>query len=301
MDTRELLTFVTMCQTLNYQRAADRLQYAPSTLFKHVRHLEGELGEALFLRDRHGMRLSEAGMRFLPYAERMLAEYRAAMGQVEQSAELSIGGCELNISNALLPMLTAFAKAHPKIGVRYVTMPNADVPQMVREGKVDVGFYYSARPEGLDGVQCLRLFREQAVLMARPDSPLAGKKRLSYEDLSEYAFVFPHDTCCLAKGFTRELERRGVRLREHLYLGSELLVLSTLAERPSFTLAPQSAARRLEQSEGLCRLPLDEPPVLAWETLLLGVRAASPAARALADFSVQHAQAAPGAPREPVG
>ena len=42
MDTREILTFVTVCDTLNYQKAAERLQYTPSTLFKHVRQLEAE-------------------------------------------------------------------------------------------------------------------------------------------------------------------------------------------------------------------------------------------------------------------
>ncbi len=47
MDTRELLTFVTVTETLNYQKAAEILQYAPSTLFKHIRQLEREMDAQL--------------------------------------------------------------------------------------------------------------------------------------------------------------------------------------------------------------------------------------------------------------
>ena len=43
MDTRQLQTFITLSETLNYQRAADQLQYAPSSLFKHIQLLEEEI------------------------------------------------------------------------------------------------------------------------------------------------------------------------------------------------------------------------------------------------------------------
>ena len=39
MDTKELKTFLALCDTLNYQKAAEKLCYAPSTLNKHVQVL----------------------------------------------------------------------------------------------------------------------------------------------------------------------------------------------------------------------------------------------------------------------
>ena len=44
MDIKQLLTMITLSQTLNYQKAAEQLQYAPSTLFKHIQMLEQEVG-----------------------------------------------------------------------------------------------------------------------------------------------------------------------------------------------------------------------------------------------------------------
>ena len=48
MDTKQLLTMITLSQTLNYQKAVEQLQYAPSTLFKHIQMLEQEVGAPLF-------------------------------------------------------------------------------------------------------------------------------------------------------------------------------------------------------------------------------------------------------------
>ena len=48
MDTRQLQTFITLAQCRNYQRAAEQLHYAPSSLFKHIQLLEEELGRVRF-------------------------------------------------------------------------------------------------------------------------------------------------------------------------------------------------------------------------------------------------------------
>ena len=45
MDTKQLTTFVTLAEVNNYIKAADRLNYAPSTLAKHIHSLEQELEE----------------------------------------------------------------------------------------------------------------------------------------------------------------------------------------------------------------------------------------------------------------
>ena len=48
MDTKAVKTFVVLSETLNYQQAAQRLSYAPSTLTGHIHTLEQELGVKLF-------------------------------------------------------------------------------------------------------------------------------------------------------------------------------------------------------------------------------------------------------------
>lgn len=65
---KQLTTFTTLAITLNYQKAADQLQYAPSTLFKHIQLLEQELGVDLFVKQGRQLHLTPEGETFRAHA-----------------------------------------------------------------------------------------------------------------------------------------------------------------------------------------------------------------------------------------
>lgn len=71
MDTKLMNTFLVLARTLNYQNAAQELQYAPSTLLRQIRQLESELGAELLEKKGKGLCLTSAGTAFVPFAEKM--------------------------------------------------------------------------------------------------------------------------------------------------------------------------------------------------------------------------------------
>lgn len=290
MDTRELHTFVTVSETLNYQKAAEMLQYAPSTLFKHIQQLERELDTQLIVRDGRALRLTAAGEHFLPIAQDMLAGYRAAMGLKEKKPEpLTIGGCEMNIGNSLIDLLMRFADSHPTIRLSMMTAPNASVPEMVREGQVDMGFFYSTGQKN-HHLQAIHLYREPAFLVASRQNPLSSARGLHYEDLKGMEFVYPHDSCCFVNMLIPELLRRRIELKKVSFLGGMQLVVNQARREGTVTLAPQCALRRFEETYGLVRLDMQEKPLSAWETILLGKHAKKEAVQELLNFSMREAQ-----------
>ncbi len=290
MDTRELLTFVTVSETLNYQKAAEALQYAPSTLFKHVQMLEREVDAQLIVREGHSLRLTAAGEQFLPIAQDMLAGYRAAMSLKEKKPEpLTIGGCEMNIGNSLIVLLMRFADSHPNIRLSMITAPNASVPEMVREGQVDMGFFYSTGHKN-HHLQAIHLYREPAFLVASRQNPLSSARELHYEDLRGMEFVYPHDTCCFVNMLIPELLQRRIELKRVSFLGGMQLVVDQARKEGAVTLAPQCALRRFEETYGLVRLDMQEKPLCAWETILLGSHAKKEAVQELLRFSMKEAR-----------
>ena len=175
MDTRQLQTFITLSETLNYQRAADQLQYAPSSLFKHIQLLEEEIGLALFVKRGRQLELTREGKRFLPDAKRMLGEWEdvlRAAREVGEMPALSIGGCELNTSFAVRGLLQEFISAYPEMRFTIMTSPNADVPDILNHAQADLSFYYSTSEREVDGLQSVTLYSEPVVLMASGDHPL---------------------------------------------------------------------------------------------------------------------------------
>jgi DNA-binding transcriptional LysR family regulator len=84
MSLAQIESFVTVAETGNVSRAAERLRIAQPALSRQIRSLEDELGAPLFARTSRGMRLLEAGERFLQHARQILAAVAAAKCAVSE-------------------------------------------------------------------------------------------------------------------------------------------------------------------------------------------------------------------------
>ena len=81
--------FLEVARLNSVSRAAESLYVTQPTLTARLHALERELGEQLFVRARHGMRLTEAGRAFMPFAERAvraLREGRRAIDELESGS-----------------------------------------------------------------------------------------------------------------------------------------------------------------------------------------------------------------------
>jgi DNA-binding transcriptional LysR family regulator len=78
--------FVTVAEEGNVGRAARSLRIAQPAVSRQIRHLEEELGAALFERTSRGMKLSEPGRVFLEHARVILERVRAARDAIQFGA-----------------------------------------------------------------------------------------------------------------------------------------------------------------------------------------------------------------------
>lgn len=110
MDMQKLKCFVAVAEKLSFTKAADELYFSVPTVTHHIKHLEGELGVKLFLRDKHSVTITQAGKTFYPVAKDMLMKLDAVMYQIntERDFEILRIGCT---SHAEMVALTSvFAK-----------------------------------------------------------------------------------------------------------------------------------------------------------------------------------------------
>ena len=98
MDTKQLKTFVVLAKEKNYIKASEILNYAPSTLAKHIHALEAEFSTT-FVHFRNGaICLTKDGEIFLPYAKEMLKMYdkcEATFKQEHRENKIIVAGGEL--------------------------------------------------------------------------------------------------------------------------------------------------------------------------------------------------------------
>lgn len=82
MSLTQIEYFVTVAERGNVSEAAAALRIAQPAVSRQIRHLEDELGEALFLRTPRGMTLSVAGATFLEHARAILARVEVARDSI---------------------------------------------------------------------------------------------------------------------------------------------------------------------------------------------------------------------------
>lgn len=272
MDTKHLTTFVKLAQTLNYQKAARSLQYSPSTLFKHVQLLEEEMGVSLLAKEGRQLTLTPEGERFLAHAKKILEQYEQMTADMVEDAvidgTLSVGGCEINTRSGMRTLLETFSQKNPAVRIDMMTGPNANMPSFVKNGLVDVAFYYCIGHDHRPGLKEKFLYKEAAYLAVAPDHPLAHRTGLTCQELEKVRIVYPHDSCCLFVELMRRLKNQGIHPREVSLLGSLELVLDMVSHNEAVTLLPQYALARYEAAGKLVRLDLAEEPIWAWETII---------------------------------
>lgn len=295
MDMKQLTTFITLAKTLNYQKAADQLQYAPSTLFKHIQLLEQELGVELFFKQGRQLRLTAEGQTFETHAGEILESYRSAVQSIAacdmQESSLTLGGCEINTGNSLLRLLNRFSQAYPNARISMLTSPNASVPKLVRSDLIDLGFYYCIDGRTLPGLETVRLYQEPVYLLTSRDNPILWKEGLTYDDLRGMPFVYPHDTCCFVSELLALLRRKGVELGKVTYLGNLLMVVEQVTAANAITLMPHAAVKHFCSTYDMAVLELGEPKIWAWEMLVYkNYESLRPLAKALLRQTTEYAQ-----------
>jgi DNA-binding transcriptional LysR family regulator len=172
----QIEAFLEVARRQNLSRAAEVLFVSQPTLTARLQSLEASLGEQLFVRTRRGMRLTEAGEAFLPYAEhalRALADGRERLEELRRGvAGRLVLGAPPTVSTYTLPaMLARFSAAHPNVRLAVKTGTSEEVLEMVLHDQVQLGIMRSLVHQEIESVP---LYTDALVLIAGPGHRLAA-------------------------------------------------------------------------------------------------------------------------------
>lgn len=130
-------------KTGNFSRAAENLYISQPSLSASIRRLEKQIGEPLFDRSTHPVRLTSCGEAYLRSALAITAaeeDFAAFMEDYStcQSGTLVLGGSNMNVSFTLPKLLKRYRAEYPKIQVHVEEGNINDLKKMLLEGKVDI-------------------------------------------------------------------------------------------------------------------------------------------------------------------
>lgn len=193
MDLRQLRYFVTLADTLNFHRAAERLHMSQPPLTVAIRKLEEGLGVKLFERGSRGVRLTDAGVAALRPARAVLEQAElvrdaAKSGRQGEAGHLSIGFVGSAISDALPRIIPVFRTLYPKVDLRLEEMTSASISTALDERQIDVGLVRLPMMQPSD-LQLEVIERDVLVVALLADHPLAQQSSIHLADLKDEPLV----------------------------------------------------------------------------------------------------------------
>lgn len=214
MEVRQLQIFCTLADELSFTRTAERVHTVQSNVTTQIKTLEEELGTPLFDRLAKRVVLTEAGRRFLPYAEKaltaMLEGHSAVRHGSEPAGPLRIGAPESVLTYRLPEVLQAFRKRYPQVELIFRPYWDDTLYAVLEGGKVDLAICMA---DTVDRAQCasVRLRTEKVYLIAPPENALAAKRAVHPEDLAGQLLLLTEAGCAYRKKLDEMLASCKVR------------------------------------------------------------------------------------------
>lgn len=260
MDLGQIEAFVHVTSQRSFSRAAEVIQLTQPSITARIQSLERDLGEELFERSGRGLRLTDAGQAFLPYAERVLQTIQEARDSVAEVRGIQAGmlqiGAVPTIGTYLLPeYLREFRDKFPGINVSVRTGRSEQILSMVLNDDVHIGIVRSSNHRD---VEVIPLYDDEIVLIVNPSHPFAQEKKAKLQDVArEPLILFERESSYFS--LINELFRRvGTVPNRRLELDSLEATKRMVAEGLGVALVPSITIKQETQLGSLVKVDIEK-------------------------------------------
>jgi DNA-binding transcriptional LysR family regulator len=185
------MAFVETAERQSVSRAAEALFISQPALTARIKALEADLGAQLFVRTPRGMRLTDAGSAFLPYAVRALetlTDGRMQVNALERggAGRLVIGAAPAVSTYVLPPLLKRFSEGFPRVSISVRTGHSEEILELVLREQATLGLVRALQHPDILSTP---LYEDRLVLVVDRSHPFAKARRIRMKDLADEQLV----------------------------------------------------------------------------------------------------------------
>lgn len=221
MNFQQLRTFRVVAQQRSYSRAAQLLYLSQPGVSLQVRALEESVGMPLFERSGRHLRLTEAGEALLEYADRILAlvdESQHVLNELNGGERGSVRVAASTTAGIyIVPRaLGGFHQQYPVVRLTLDVVNRFTVADRLLHDEVDVAVM--GLIDDAHDLEVEPFLPNELVVIASPRNPLAQRKRIQIEELSEQVMLLREQ----GSGTRTDIERMFAERQLPLRIGMEL-------------------------------------------------------------------------------
>lgn len=209
MDLKELHAFQMIVREGTFSRAAEKLNYAQSTITNQIQRLEKELGIMLFNRG-WDAQLTSAGRLFATEVDHLINHWNhvadtARALQHDEIGSLRVGSIEPLAETALPHAIRRFQQVKPRVACQIVSANTDSLAQSLLQDELD--FVISGEPSESSAFYFEAIYQENTIFIADASHPLSRRKQVQFERLFDYPITAGGNTCLYHLQLSKQLTR----------------------------------------------------------------------------------------------
>lgn len=251
LDIVDLETFEAVASLGSFSAAARHLNITQPSVSSRIQRLEAYLGAKLLIRTTRRVELTHHGTLLRAEAERTLEGLRSLVDQFRLSAanarnRVVVAATQMVAATMLPDVLRSHRERYPHVDVQLRDLQHREAIQALASGAADVGvIQFDGEDASLKG-QPLR--DEPLVLVVQPDHPLAGKSRVTVDEMVAYPLMMPERYDGIRARIAAEVAGRGLTLKPALTAGNLITLMGLLDAGMGILLLPRIMARHSLQA-----------------------------------------------------
>jgi DNA-binding transcriptional LysR family regulator len=213
LEMHQIRYFLSVGETLNLTKAAERCNVAQPSLTRAIKALEAELGGELLRRERSLSHLTELGQRMLPmlrqcYEAALTAKTVAASINTGDIAPLTVAVSRAVALSPFAPTLRELSRALPGLQLKLRRGSSGEVAESLKAGSVELAI---AGPlaEGWSRLDAFPLFDEPFDLVVSETHRLAARNTVEVKDLASETLLV-NTGCEMAEQLSARLAAQGI-------------------------------------------------------------------------------------------
>lgn len=194
MEIRQLKYFLEVCRCRNITKAAQNLHISQQTLSRQIKEFEEELGVQLFIRSTQGVGLTRFAESLEAPAKKIVktaadaADLIARMHSEEKvTVRLGFVHGDFNFHSALSPkVIFDWEQRFPQMELKIREYEPDELDKMLLLDEIELAY---TNGDPVPNLCKIPVSAEPAYILMSSRNPLAGKKNLTLEDLSDQNFL----------------------------------------------------------------------------------------------------------------
>ncbi|QRG07361.1 LysR family transcriptional regulator [Xanthobacter dioxanivorans] len=281
MELKQLRQFVMLAETLNFRRAAERLNMAQPPLSISLRKLEAGLGTQLFERTTREMHLTAFGRVFLDRARRTLFEADQALQAARTAATGEEGTLTIGFvgtaTYAVLPdLVPAYRAAFPRVQLILRESTTTEILSQIERGTIDLGIVRTPLARA-NRAHVTPIENDHLVLALPVSHPLAQRPGIRLRDLEGEPFIaYSPNTvpslhavvmfACQQAGFTPNVAQEAIQVQTIISLVESGLGVALVPSIVTRSGDGKTRFRRLPELDAMAPVSLAIAHAPQWET-----------------------------------